>query len=79
MRHMTAGIAEADTGQHAGKHQWLARRYIVRLLHGALDICADQPDGLTAGYIAVGIGTLEHGSEFGLLGYWALCIGPRGE
>ena len=41
VRHMAAGVAKPDPGQHAGEHQWLTRRNIVRRVEGVLDIGTD--------------------------------------
>ena len=79
MRHVAAGVAEADARQHAGEHQGLADRDVARRLDARDQVLADQPDRLHAGDVAVGIGALVERPRGRVLRRLALGVGPRGE
>ena len=77
MRHMASRISKSDARQHAGKHQWLAGRELIRLFHRPDEIGADQPDRFGTRHIAIRIGALAERARRLMIRPGPLGIGPR--
>ena len=62
MGNMHAGITEADTGQHAGEHQFFTEFGGARLLHRFDEVGTDQANGFQRREITIRVGTLVDGA-----------------